>query len=215
MKAANISILFVLLVCAPVYSSAESVMEMPQSQIIDLFRQCYLESKNCQQVQSLTESFGATAQDRDNFTAAIKKTLQTCSEARVNMASLKTSSRIIEHNYKLLECWFADKNNAPSAEDNQHAALDDLSIWSRTLVTYFDTEYQLGHLTIQEYVSVTARQSQTWGTLYGDTYQYTSMAAQIEQLKAQVASLQSADHERCRQIQLLAALHGATPQVCP
>jgi hypothetical protein len=211
MKSLQVLILVIVGLFAPIYSHADQDEVLPPSAITDIYRQCYVAHKNCERAQALGQKTTVTGQP-DLY----KQQLTACDEAKIDLSKMKSPDALIAHNYKLSVCAFKEFDSLGNT--NVVPSVEVIS-WVVWLDNYYSTEYQLGHITKDQYVDSRNREGQVIKALNDSTdtssTQTQEQAQEIEQLKAQIAALQSADHERCRQIQILAALHGATPQVCP
>lgn len=188
---------------------------MPWSQINEIYRACLIDGKNCEQAKSFLQATLTPGETLESATKLQKDFLNKCSAARISLGSIKTDDALIAHNYKLLECFLGDAPDNSWQQDEHLRATYEANTWMTIAYMYYGTEYQLGKLTKDEFTKQYQIQGQANSMLMNDAKIVSEEAAEIEQLKAQLSSLQSADHLRCRQIQALAASNGATPQVCP
>lgn len=211
MKAVSFYILVSLGIGTPGYSGADQRDLLPPSAIVDIYRQCYIAKKNCERAKALVQE--STTPGEEDY---IKQELAKCPEERVDLATIKSADALIAHNYKINVCEQEILSSLTVPDQiTSDWAIDEAAGWALWIDNYYSTEYQLGHITKDQFASWRNKSEQITKTLFNVTSVDDAQTQEIEQLKAQVASLQSADHERCRQIQILAALHGATPQVCP
>jgi hypothetical protein len=198
---------------------ADANGDMLFSQKIELWRECFVSNKNCAQLTNIERNVLVKAHfPSDRIDDALRtgllqdKTMfNKCPEAKVNLSTIRSESQIIVHNFLLEECfqsWFGYLNNSA-------ISLDRVLNLGEYFVLFRQTQYQLGHIKKQDFEHSVANESALYKVINETNSNLQQKTEQIKQLKAQLAELQSADHDRCRKIEAIAAMNGATPQPCP
>lgn len=197
---------FAIACCIPLCVHAKEPNIPIPSTTINVYRQCFIEGKNCTQarvqVQSLQQQF-----PKVNAEEMIRGFLAACKEARMNLAEIKTEDAIIAHEYKLLEC---TEHLAPNSTDSPDAPLN----WALIAGSYYATEYELGHMNDSQYSKLSSDMTDAESRLNNEIQQNESLTQEVDRLKAQLSALQSQDHQRCRGIQAMAAMNGGVPPAC-
>jgi len=173
----------------------------PVSKVIDAERQCALENRGCEILES---NLGSTYSKE-----SMKEMMTNCPEEKVPLASIKGASNLIIHNYRIEACTINDLNQ--TQEDPSFKVLD----WGISYYNFISTEYQLGKLSKNEFDQLANEFVQTEKVIYQQINTAQAQQQKIQELTDKLEKLQSHDHQLCRMIQLNASMTpGTTPPQC-
>ncbi|WP_297477423.1 hypothetical protein [Ferrovum sp.] len=197
---------FAIAFCIPLHLLAKEPDILIPSTTMNVYRQCFIEGKNCTQARKLMRSL---QHEYSNVNAedAVRDVLASCKEARVNLATIKTEDAIIAHDYKLLEC---QERELSIPAGSPYAPLN----WASIAGSYYATEYELGHMSDSQYLKLGSDMSDAESRFTNEIQQNESLKQEVTQLKEQLSVLESQDHQRCRAIQAMAAWNGGVPPAC-